>query len=60
MLNPDELVWNHLKNHGIGKRLIESRDALIAAVQTHLRSLQRTPALIRAFFHEPNLRYILA
>lgn len=59
-LNPDELVWNHLKNHGIGKRIIESRDALIAAVQTHLRSMQRTPALIRAFFHEPNLRYSLA
>ncbi len=59
-LNPDEWVWNHLKNHGVGKRVIESRDGLRRAVMAHLRHLQKTPRLIQAFFHDPSLRYVLA
>jgi len=59
-LNPDELVWNNLKNHGIGKRLIRSRDHLKQTVLRHLRALQRTPALVRSFFREPNVRYVIA
>lgn len=58
-LNPDEWVWNHLKNHGIGNRIIDSRDALRRAVMGHLHHLQKTPRLIRAFFQDPNLRYVL-
>lgn len=57
-LNPDELVWNHLKNNGIGKRIIRTRDELKRVVLGHLRSLQKTPALIRSFFHQPELKYI--
>lgn len=59
-LNPDELVWNNLKNHGIGKRMIRSREHLKQAVLGHLRSLQRMPALLRSFFSEANVRYVLA
>lgn len=59
-LNPDELVWNHLKNHGVGKRIIKSREELKRVVIGHLRCLQKTPDLIRAFFQEPNVRYIIA
>lgn len=58
-LNPDELVWNNLKNHGIGKRVIRSRDHLKQAVLSHLRALQRMPALIRSLFREPNVRYVV-
>lgn len=58
-LNPDELVWNHLKNHGIGKRIIYTREQMKQIVLRHLRSLQKTPALIRAFFHQPELQYII-
>ena len=58
-LNPDELVWNHLKNNGIGKRIIRTRDELKRVVLGHLRSLQKTPALIRSFYHQPELRYII-
>lgn len=53
-------LFRDLKNHGIGKLLIESRDAFIEVVQARMRSLQKTPVLISAFFREPNLRYILA
>jgi transposase len=56
-LNPDELVWNHLKNHGVGKRVVRSRGELKRVVLAHLRSLQRTPALVRHFFLERHVCY---
>lgn len=56
-LNPDELVWNHLKNHGIGKRMVRSREELKRIAIGHLRSLQRMPERVRGFFREPNVRY---
>lgn len=59
-LNPDELVWNHLKNHGVGKRMIRDRDHLKRTVLGHLRSLQRLPDLVRGFFREPHVRYAAA
>ena len=59
-LNPDEHVWNHLKNHGVGKQAIWSRDQFRKVVLGHMRSLQRLPDLIRSFFRDPRLRYILA
>ncbi len=58
-LNPDEHVWNHLKNHGVGKRAIRSREQFRGIVLSHMRSLQRLPDLIRGFFRDPHLRYIL-
>lgn len=59
-LNPDELVWNHLKNHGVGKRIIKSREELKRVVIGHLRFIQKTPDLVRAFFREPNVCYVIA
>lgn len=59
-LNPDELVWNHLKNHGVGKRIVKSREELKRVVIGHLRYLQKTPDLVRAFFRERHVRYVLA
>lgn len=59
-LNPDELVWNHLKNHGVGKRIVRSRDELKRVVIGHLRFLQKTPGIVRAFFREPHVRYVIA
>ncbi len=58
-LNPDEHVWNHLKNHGVGKQAIRSRAQFRKVVLGHMRSLQRLPDLIRSFFRDPHLRYIL-
>jgi transposase len=58
-LNPDEHVWNHLKNHGVGKQAIRSCDQFRKVVLGHMRSLQRLPDLIRSFFRDPHLRYIL-
>ena len=57
-LNPDELVWNHLKTHGTRKRLLQTPAELRRYVLSHLRSLQRTPARVRGFFGKPSLLYI--
>jgi transposase len=59
-LNPDELVWNHLKNHGIGKRVVHNREHLRELATSHLRSLARMPHRIRSFFQHPSLRYAAA
>ena len=56
-LNADELVWNHLKTHGIGRRLVRARDELKSLAISHLRSLQRAPAVLRSFFREKHVRY---
>lgn len=56
-LNPDELVWNDLKNHGVGKRIIHSLDHLEETVANHLRRLQKLPSKIRAFFQAPHTVY---
>lgn len=59
-LNPDELVWNHLKNHRVGKQIVQSRDHLREVVVGHLRALSRMPDRIRSFFQHPSLRYAAA
>lgn len=56
-LNPDELVWNDVKTHGVGRMAILDATQLKAAVLAHLRSLQRLPDKIRSFFREPHTRY---
>jgi len=56
-LNPDELVWNHVKYHCIGKLFIKTKPELQARVLSYLRSLQKKPQLIKSFFQKPSLRY---
>jgi transposase len=56
-LNPDELVWAHLKHHKIGKTAIAGPDHLKRRVIAFLRGLQRSPALLRALFQHPSVRY---
>ena len=56
-LNPDEQVWNQLKNHRIGKMFIKSLDDMIEKVGSAMRSIQRSPALIRSFFEHRECSY---
>jgi transposase len=59
-LNPDELVWNGLKNHALGKLPHTSKPAMRKAAESYLRSLQRCPHRIRALFNKPSTRYAAA
>jgi len=56
-LNPDEQVWNQLKNHRIGKMFIKSLDDMVEKVGSAMRSIQRSPALIMSFFQHRECRY---
>jgi transposase len=58
-LNPDEWVWNHLKNHTIGRKMIESKTQLKKAVMSHMKRLQKSGHLIRSFFCSKTTCYAL-
>lgn len=58
-LNPDEYVWNDLKTHGLGRKLITSPAQMRQMIVSHLRQLQKMPALVRSFFCAPTTRYAL-
>ena len=49
-LNPDERVWNDLKNNSLGRQVISSPDQMHGAVLSHLRFLQKSPDRIRSYF----------
>ncbi|MDA8381499.1 MAG: IS630 family transposase [Betaproteobacteria bacterium] len=59
-LNPDEQVWRQLKHHKIGRSAIKSQDDLKRLALRFMRSLQKMPALICAFFNDVHVRYITA
>jgi transposase len=57
-LNPDEWVWNNIKNSRIGRQAVRSREDLKSKAISALRRLQKLPDLVRGFFLDPNLAYI--
>jgi transposase len=59
-LNPDELVWNDLKNNGIGRQAIAGPDHMKREVMSFLRYLQKTPARVASYFHAPTMKYASA
>lgn len=56
-LNPDERVWNDLKNNALGKQVITSRDQMHKAVVSHLRFIQKSPDRVRAYFNNETTKY---
>lgn len=58
-LNPDEWVWNNVKNDRIGRGVIMSADDLKSKAIGALRRLQKLPDVVRGFFRDPKLAYIL-
>lgn len=56
-LNPDERVWNDLKNNTVGRKSIGDKASLKSEVVRHLRFLQRTPARVRGYFQNETTRY---
>lgn len=58
-LNPDEWVWNNVKNERVGRKVIMSKDDLKAKAVSALHRLQKLPEIVRGFFRDPHLAYIL-
>jgi transposase len=58
-LNPDEWVWNNVKNDRVARKVIMGKDDLKAKAIGALRRLQKLPDVVRGFFRDPHLSYIL-
>ena len=59
-LNPDEQVWNFLKNHNMGKKVVKNKVGFKKKILSCLKSLQRSTNKIMSFFREANVRYAMA
>jgi transposase len=58
-LNPDEWVWNNVKNDRVSCGVIMSKDDLKAKAIGALRRFQKLADIVRGFFRDPKLAYIL-
>ena len=56
-LNPDERVWNDLKNNAVGRKRIDSPNELYKAVISHLRSVQKSPYRVRSYIQNETTKY---
>lgn len=56
-LNPDERVWNDLKNNAIGKQCLTGPEQLSKTVVGTLRSIQKSPARVRSYFNNETTKY---
>lgn len=57
-LNPDELVWSHVKRTGIARRPFRKGEKLREKIEAQIASLQKLPNLVRSFFQAPSVAYI--
>jgi hypothetical protein len=55
--NPDEYLNNDLKQTIKNKPRAKSRDDLVAATSSILKSIQRRPDRVKSYFHAKHVRY---
>lgn len=51
-LNPDELVWNHMRNIGTSKKPLKEGESLTNRAIQDLESIKRNRKLVKSFFQE--------
>jgi len=56
--NPDEFMHNDLKQELARRRIPKSRTSLKSGLHAYMRSLQRQPSKVRAFFQAPTVRLV--
>jgi len=56
-LNPDEFVWNDLKNNTVGRKAMTGPDHMKREVLSLMRSPQKSPYVVRSFFEAPTTAY---
>jgi len=56
-LNPDERVWNDLKNNKIGRKVITGPEELMRDVLNDLRSIQKSKDRVRGYFQNETTKY---
>jgi transposase len=57
-LNPDELVWSHMKRSGVARSPLRRGEKLKHKIEAQLAKIKRMPQLVRSFFQAPDVAYI--
>jgi len=57
-LNPDELVWSHVKRTGTARNPLQKSEKLASRIDQQLDTVRDDPKLVRSFFKAPSLAYI--
>ena len=57
-LNPDELVWSHMKRTGVARTPLRRGEKLQEKIEAQLAAIKRLPQLVRSFFKAPSVAYI--
>ena len=57
-LNPDELVWSHVKRTGVSRTPLRKGEKLSEKIEMQLAAIKKMPSLVRAFFKTPSVAYI--
>jgi len=57
-LNPDELVWSHMKRTGVARTPLRRGEKLQEKVDAQLAAIKKLPQLVRSFFMAPSVAYI--
>ena len=57
-LNPDELVWSHMKRSGVARSPLRRGEKLKHKIEAQLAKIKRMPQLVRSFFQAPTVAYI--
>jgi transposase len=58
-LNPDEFVWNHLRQNGVTKKPLKQNERLKDRVEKDLAGIKRSPCLVRSFFRAESVGYLM-
>ena len=56
-LNPDEHVWNDLKNNAIGRQSHQAPEHMRSAAVSFLRKIQKSPERVISYFNNTATRY---
>lgn len=59
-LNPDELVWNHMRNIGTSKKPLKEGESLMNRAIRDLEGIKRNRKLVKSFFQEENVSFAAA
>ena len=57
-LNPDELVWSHVKRTGVARAPLRKGERLQDKIEAQLARIKDAPRLVRSFFRAPSVSYI--
>lgn len=57
-LNPDELVWSHVKRTGVARNPLRAGEKLEIRIEQQLQEVKKNRRLVRSFFEAPSVAYI--